>query len=259
MGLEEVRKDWTRLGAAEPLWAVCVDPTKRGGGWDDTEFLTSGRREVNAAMQRLDDLGILPRRRERALDFGCGAGRLSNALAAHFDAVTGVDISAPMLAEAQRLDRSGGRVTFWLNTEPHLAALDDNSFDLVYCDLVLQHLPPSVAAGYVHEFTRVVRPGGALVVGVPARERRTFRGLAFRYAPWPLIRVAQRVLLRYPAPMRMHTMTPEELMGLLEPGGARVVAADEYDSGDHWQHLCHFATLTAPEPAGRTDTPEDPR
>lgn len=242
MGLDEVRKDWTRLGEAEPLWAVCVDPAKRGGGWDDDEFLASGRHEVDAALNRLDELGILPARRAHALDFGCGAGRLSNALAAHFDAVTGVDISAPMLAEAQRLDRSEGRVEYWLNAEPNLAALDDDTFDLVYCDLVLQHLPPSLTAAYTREFTRVVRPGGALVLGVPAREAATFKGMVFKYAPWPLIRVAQRVLLRYPAPMRMHTLPPARLASLLHPG-ARIVAFDEYSSGDHWQHLRHFATV----------------
>ncbi|MBB4933832.1 SAM-dependent methyltransferase [Lipingzhangella halophila] len=250
MGLDEVRKDWTRLGAAEPLWAVCVDPAKRGGGWDDDEFLASGQREVDAALKRLDELEILPTHRGRALDFGCGAGRLSNALATHFDSVTGVDISAPMLAEARRLDRSGGRIEYWLNTEPNLADLNDAAFDLVYCDLVLQHLPPSLAADYTRELTRVVRPGGALVIGVPAREAHTFKGLAFRYTPWPLIRVAQRVLLRYPAPMRMHTLPPERLARLLEPGGARIVASDEYWSGDHWQHLRHFGTVDSSEAPG---------
>ena len=46
MGLEQVRRDWTRLGSAEPLWAVCVDPDKRDGGWDDDEFLASGRSDA---------------------------------------------------------------------------------------------------------------------------------------------------------------------------------------------------------------------
>ncbi|WP_236700686.1 class I SAM-dependent methyltransferase [Allosalinactinospora lopnorensis] len=251
MSLDEVRRDWTRLGSAEPLWAVCVDPAKRSGGWDDDGFLASGRREVEKAMDRLDGLGIRPGR-DRALDFGCGAGRLSNALAGYFDTVTGVDISEPMLAEARRLDRSGGRIEFRLNDGPDLAAFADGSFDLVYCDLVLQHLPPDLAAGYLREFTRVVRPSGAMVIGVPGREARTFKGLVFRYAPWPLIRVAQRTLLRYPAPMRMHTLPPERLAGLLAAGGARIAASDEYWSGDHWQHLRHFVTVEPAADSGGT-------
>ncbi|TDQ52003.1 class I SAM-dependent methyltransferase [Actinorugispora endophytica] len=249
MSLDEVRRDWTLLGAAAPLWAVCVDPAKRDGGWDDEEFLASGRAEIDAALARLAGLGIA-HGRARALDFGCGAGRLSNALAAHFDRVVGVDISEPMLAEARRLDRSGGRIEFALNDTPDLAAFGDGSFDLVYTDLVLQHLPPELARGYLAEFARVARPGGAMVIGMPAGERRTFKGMVFRYAPHRAIRFGQRFLLRYPAPMRMHTLAPGPMRALLAAHGARVVASDEYWGGDHWVHLRHFASLDSPASPG---------
>ena len=238
--LDQVRRDWTRLGDAEPLWAVCVDPAKRGGGWDDDEFLASGRATVDPSVARLEELGLRPGP-GRVLDFGCGAGRLSNALAAHFEHVVGVDISAPMLEEARRLDRSGGRIEFVLNERPDLSLFGDASFDLVYTDLVLQHLPPKLAEGYVHEFARVVRPGGAMVLGVPEGERRTFKGLVFRYTPWPLVAWAQRALLRYPAPMRMHTLRTERLAELLPQ--SRIAASDEYRSGDHWRHLRHYVRV----------------
>lgn len=250
-GLAEVRRDWTRLGSEAPLWAVCVDPDKRNGGWDDDEFLASGATEVDAALDRLGALGLHPGR-DRALDFGCGAGRLSNALARHFARVDGVDVSAPMLAEARRLDRSGGRITFHLNETPDLAAFGDAAFDLVYTDLVLQHLPPDLAAGYLAEFARVVKPGGAMVLGVPARERATLKGLVFRWAPWPLIRFAQRRLLGYPAPMRMHTWPAGRIAAALSAGGAadgagapRIAASDEYWGGDHWVHLRHSVAVPA--------------
>ena len=240
-GLEQVRRDWTTLGATEPLWAVCVDPDKRGGGWDDDEFLASGVTEIQPAVDRLAELDILPER-SRALDFGCGAGRLSNALAMHFESVVGVDISPPMLEQARRLDRSGGRIDFHLNESADLSAFDDDSFDLVYSDLVLQHLPPEIAEGYVREFARVVRPGGAMVLGVPESVRPTFKGYVFRWVPWPVIRVAQKVLLRYPAPMRMHTMTTARLTELLEPD-AHIVASDEWREGDNWHHLRHYVSV----------------
>lgn len=251
MGLEKVRRDWTRLGSTEPLWAVCVDPDKRGGRWDDDDFLASGRAEIDPAVARLTGLGIHPGT-GRVLDFGCGAGRLSNALAAHFDRVTGVDISRPMLEQARRLDRSGGRITFELNERPDLALFDDNAFDLVYTDLVLQHLPPRLAEGYVREFVRVTRPGGALVIGVPESERPTFKGLVFRFVPWPLIALAQRFLLRYPAPMRMHTLRTARIAALLPEG--RIAASDAYWGGDHWHHLRHFIRLHPEGSAGGHST-----
>ncbi|MFC7327600.1 class I SAM-dependent methyltransferase [Marinactinospora rubrisoli] len=248
-GLDEVRRDWTRLGAEAPLWAVCVDPAKRDTGWDDEEFLASGRREVDAALRRLAEAGATPGS-GRALDFGCGAGRLSNALAAHFDSVVGLDISAPMLAAARRLDRSGGRIEFRLHDSPDLGGFPDAGFDLVYCDLVLQHVPPALARGYLAEFARVVRPGGAVVVGVPDRERRTAKGLLFRYAPWPVIRLGQRLVLRYPAPMRMHPVPERDVRGVLAGHGAHVRTVEEYWAGDHWRHLRYFATVDAPSGPG---------
>ncbi|WP_017626490.1 class I SAM-dependent methyltransferase [Nocardiopsis chromatogenes] len=258
MSLEEVRRDWTRLGADEPLWAVCVDPGKRGGRWDAEEFLATGEDEVAAALGRLEELGAAPSP-GRALDFGCGAGRLSNALARRFSSVVGVDISEPMLRRARELDRSGGRIEFVLNTGPDLRALPDASVDLVYTDLVLQHLPPDAAAAYLREFARVARPGAALVLGVPDRERPTFKGLVFRYAPWPLIRLAQRVVLRYPAPMRMHTWPAERIAAELEAGAhaagrptPRILASDEYWGGDHWRHLKHFITVPS-DPSAPSD------
>src|SRR4051812_27352912 len=81
--LQRLRSDWTRLGEADPLWAVCVDPARKGGRWDPEEFNATGRAEIAAALAHLDRLGLC-RRRERALDFGCGAGRLTAALAAEF-------------------------------------------------------------------------------------------------------------------------------------------------------------------------------
>lgn len=238
--LAQLRRDWTVLGSAEPLWAVCVDPTKRDGGWDDTEFLASGAAEIDTALARLEELGISPHR-GKALDFGCGAGRLSHGLARHFDAVVGVDISEPMLAEARRLNRDTGQVTFLHNDATDLAMLDSASFDLVYTDLVLQHLPPPLARGYLDELLRVLRPGGALVLGIPSRERRTAKGLVFRYAPQPLIRLGQQLLLGYPAPMRMHTMPEPRVRAALAGGGVAVQASDEYWAGDHWQHMRYYA------------------
>src|SRR3954468_6864411 len=82
MSFEQVRADWTRLGAEDPLWAVLVEDGKRGGRWDVDEFLALGRADVERARGILAEQG-LPTTWNRVLDFGCGAGRLSQALAEH--------------------------------------------------------------------------------------------------------------------------------------------------------------------------------
>ena len=170
--LAGVRTGWEELGTADPLWAIRTDPSCRGGAWHLDDLFATGEREVAFTMARLDALAV-PRKRSRAFDFGCGVGRVTQALASEFAFVVGVDVAASMLERARALDRSGSRVRYVQNTEPDLARFDDRDFDLVYSKLVLQHMPTDLGLAYLGELARLVAPGGALVVQVPS----AFRGL----------------------------------------------------------------------------------
>lgn len=234
MELGDLQRDWTRLGAEDPLWAVYVAPGTRGGRWDVEEFLASGREEVTASLDRLAALGAAPGT-GTALDFGCGVGRLSNALAAHVEHVVGVDISPSMLEHARLLDRSDGRCRFVLNEREDLALLDDASVDLVYSSLALQHMPRLMAVGYLREFARVLRPGGAAVLQVVSRPTRSLKGGIARWTPRPVMGWAQQRLLGYPAPMLMEALPARVMTAALEGTGLRVLDAVDDDSyGSHW-------------------------
>lgn len=240
MAFEEVRRDWTRLGEHDPLWAVYVTPGTRGGRWDVEEFFATGRTEVARSLEHLASLG-LGTRRTKALDFGAGVGRLSAALAEHFDHVVGVDVSPTMLDEARRLDRSEGKVEFVLNDAVDLSFVPDAEVDLVYSSLVLQHLPRELAYGYLREFLRVLRPDGAAVIQVVSRPNMSIKGLIARLAPFRLIAWGQTRLLRYPAPMRMTLMPPKAVRRALEGTGAVVVDAVRDDSyGSHWECVRYY-------------------
>lgn len=235
VSFEQVRADWTRLGAEDPLWAVHVAPDKRGGRWEVEDFLDLGRQDVARARGILEGLG-LPTTWDRVLDFGCGAGRLSQALAEHADEVVGLDVSAPMLETARSLDRSGGCVSFVLAEDSDLRAFPDGSFDLVFTERVLQHLPRPVLEAYLAEFVRVLRPGGVAYLHCTTRPMWTLRGMVWRFAPGPLVRWAQRALLHYPASMRMTGLPEGRMAALIGAAGGEVVdsvAVDEPET--HWQ------------------------
>lgn len=241
--LGDVQRDWTKLGEDDPLWAVLIQPGTRGGRWDVDDFLATGRAEIDASLEHLrglDALPVLDRVLDRVLDFGSGAGRLTQALAAHATSVVGVDISEPMIRTARRLNQVDN-CEFVLNQRPDLSLFDDQTFDLVYSSLVLQHMPLDAALTFLREMSRVLRPGGALVVQVAATPTRTFKGMAFKYAPQPLLRWAQTRLLGYPAPMRMQAITDDVFAGAVA-GRLTVldtVADDTY--GGHWVYHRHFA------------------
>jgi len=235
MSFEQVRADWTRLGAVDPLWAVHVADDKRGGRWDVEEFLALGRSDVARSRDELARLG-LPTRWGRVLDFGCGAGRLSQALAEHADEVVGLDVSAPMLETARALDRSDGRCSFVLSADADLRAFPDGSVDLVYSERVLQHLPRPVLETYLAEFVRVLAPGGVAVLHCTTRPMWTARGVVWRFAPAPLIRWAQRTLLRYPAPMRMTALPEARLRAVVSAAGGQVVhSVPVVEPETHWE------------------------
>ncbi|MGD0700601.1 MAG: alpha-(1-_3)-arabinofuranosyltransferase family protein [Trebonia sp.] len=238
--LAGIGRAWRTLSEDDPLWAICVAPRARGGRWDDAEFYATGAAEVEAVLARAAELGLTAGG-ARALDFGCGAGRLTRALAARFELVVGVDIAPAMLDLARRDNPVAARCEFLLNTRPDLALLGDGEFDLVYSSVVLQHLPPGLIRGYLTELARVLRPGGSLVIQLPTRPRLTPRGLAYRCLPPGLLGILQRWLLGYPAPMRMHGLSERRVRRLLSAHGVEVVATAPTSYHPDWHERRYFA------------------
>jgi SAM-dependent methyltransferase len=162
MGLEHVRRVYEKLGREDPMYAVLTQHERRGNRWDPAEFFRRGVDEIAGVLAYVEGAGW-PLVRGRALDFGAGVGRLTQALGDHFDEVVGVDISHTMVATAERYNRHGARVRYLVNTRADLALLDSDSFDFIYSSITLQHVPPEPAAAYVAEFMRVLRPGGLAI------------------------------------------------------------------------------------------------
>ncbi|OFW06406.1 MAG: hypothetical protein A3I61_19840 [Acidobacteria bacterium RIFCSPLOWO2_02_FULL_68_18] len=113
--------------------------------------------------------GVTPFR--RALEVGFGPGFLLPALAHYAQKVVAVDIHHESGRVAAMLDRQ--RVTGVLLMRNSITALAfrDASFDFVISTSVLEHIHALDAA--VRELSRVVRPGGSLVLGFPMKNRLT--------------------------------------------------------------------------------------
>lgn len=171
MEFGELRRNWNDFGKTDPLWAILTVPGTRHGGWDPDEFFRAGQTEIELVMQRVAEEtgGRRPAGHGRALDFGCGAGRLTQALAAHFNNVVGVDIAPSMIDLARDYDRSAGKCAFVLLEGEDLSELEDGSFDFAYTAHVLQHMHPRYARRYIAEFIRVLRPDGCAFIQMPTR------------------------------------------------------------------------------------------
>jgi SAM-dependent methyltransferase len=246
---------WEDWGAVDPLYAILTDPKYRHGGGDRGEFLATGAEFAASIVKQCDALG-LAQGRGRALDFGCGVGRVTAPLSETFAEVVGLDISDSMVATARRLHADRSNCSFEVQRSSDLRHYADGSFDFVLCVLVLQHLSSQEAIlRYLAEFARVLGPGGALVVQLPSvvpaptvpASWRTRAGLRSRTGPFlRRLGVSPQVLyhrLDWVPEMTM-TAVPDELTrSTLAASGTPVVFTTPPDIDRGGTESCiYFAT-----------------
>lgn len=245
MSLHRTIRTWNYLGETNPLWAILNDKSRKNSTWDHDEFFKTGRDEINCIMEELRSLGVTPAR-DTAFDFGCGAGRLTQALTHFFDHVIGVDAAPSMIALAKQYDRSGGTCRYILNQTDDLALFPDNSFDLVYSAITLQHMETQYAASYIREFVRIARPGGIIVFQLPSKRISPVsatRPHILTYIIPSLFLCAWRHM-RYGTQqfIEMYGTKKETVMTLLKDAGALVMDIRENrDAGDNWVSLRYYA------------------
>src|SRR4051812_260614 len=124
---------------------------------DERHWWYHGRRRVLGAVLGGLDLSNGP----RVLDAGCGSGRTLDELARLGEA-HGMELNPSGVAAAR------ARGHHVLEGRVEAIPYEDASFDLVTCLDVIEHTDDVAALG---ELRRVTRPGGRLVVTVPAHPR----------------------------------------------------------------------------------------
>ncbi len=264
MNLEELKRNWTKFGQKDPLWAIITWPDKKGRKWRLDEFFETGEKEISAIIEVLDSVN--PNlERKMALDFGCGVGRLTLALAAYFDEVSGVDIAPSMIKLAKKYNRYGNRCKYYTNEAETLEIFADNKFDFVYSNLVLQHMRPEYSKGYIREMLRVLKPGGILIFQLPSE--RSSKPLPVELPPQEVQRrqsetfikmkrfiksfLPRRVLDTYhqlwheerDPIMEMYGVRQNEVLRLLTENGGKILDVVQNDrSGPYWISLRYCVT-----------------
>ena len=243
-GLRRTGRNWERLAAADPYWAALSDDGKLGN-WDVDEFLASGAEHVRWILAYVAELGV-PVVRRRALDFGCGPGRFTGALADEFEAVDAIDISETMITRARQLH--GERVQFHVNPRPDLSLFEDGRFDFV--------LRTSSCSTSRRRWRSVTSPSSCACSRpvVSPRSRRPPNSCDRGRSPTPgssaaacaMSSRAKGAMLRRPV-MEMHMLPSEAVTDVVVAAGGEVVeVADDWTGGD----FCRSVRYVVRRPAG---------
>ena len=215
---------WERLAQTDPYFAVLTDARYHRDDLTEAalqEFFRSGEERVSRVFEtsrtRLDSAF----RPERALDFGCGVGRVTIPFAALSRSVVAVDASDAMLRETRR--NCDARDVMNVETVPGNSALSkvSDSFDLIHSYIVFQHIPGREGESLLRKLIELLRQNGIGVLHFTYGERH---GLVMRLLKWaqkslPYAHEAMN-LVRGRAPgsplMQMNCYSLDRVLGILQ-------------------------------------------
>jgi|JI7StandDraft_1071085.scaffolds.fasta_scaffold04888_4 ubiquinone/menaquinone biosynthesis C-methylase UbiE len=252
MNIKELQRNWNTFGKQDPLWAIITRADKKGKKWDLDEFFKTGDRKIHQLFDMLREQKIKVNKGS-ALDFGCGVGRLTLALASHFQQVNGVDIAESMIELANRYNKYPERCKYFVNTKDDLSLFSERSFDFIYTVIVLQHMRQEYAKSYIAEFVRLLKPSGVAVFQMPAKyigppQQATKQSLFQRVTVKlkQMLKPLIKLILPERAHMEMYGIEHDEMVSYLKQLGVVVADVRKDDSpGPLWESYQYTIIKTA--------------
>jgi 2-polyprenyl-6-hydroxyphenyl methylase / 3-demethylubiquinone-9 3-methyltransferase len=168
----------------------------------------------------------------KVVDVGCGGGLLSEALARAGANVTAIDLGAKLIEIAKlHLFESNLQVDYRVQSSEELAAAEAESFDVVCCMEMIEHVPDPFVL--IRDLAAMLKPGGQLFLSTLNRTPAAF-GAAILGAEY-VMRLLPRGTHHY-----AQFLKPSEVSGMLRRVGLEL----EDISGLAYNPLTRNASLT---------------
>ena len=223
--LQKLQRNWNKLANGDALWAILSDPKKKHNKWKLDEFFKTGEKEISDVFQELESLGLKVKF-GKCLDFGCGAGRLTQALAKFFNESIGVDISEKMiqLAEIYNLREN---CKFFVNEDENLSLFSDGCFDFIYSSITFQHIRPTYALAYLRACLRKLSIGGVMVFQITTKEKTNLRSYLKNASPYFLLKayrlIKGLVCVDFSNKIEMYFINPEDIEQVVKQEKAEII------------------------------------
>jgi ubiquinone/menaquinone biosynthesis C-methylase UbiE len=233
MNIQQLQRAWNELGKKDAMQAALY---KKVGKWRKSDFFATGIEEINSIMNDIGLLGVdLPRK--KALDFGCGAGRLTQALANYFSEVSGIDIAPSMIALANKYNHYPEKCKYYVNNSNDLAMFKDDTFDLIYSAVTLQHMEVQYVKNYISEFLRVLSRDGILIFQMPSNHAKNIKGIITSLLPEALLNSYRRAIYGH----EMYAIKREEMIEFFKQKNSIIVMIKEdRKASDSWVSFSYY-------------------
>lgn len=214
--LAETSRTWSQFGEETPHWSVMADDRFVPDNIEThiADFNRSGFEHLELSLNSLRRAGLMRYRFDRAMDFGCGVGRLSIPLSRIAGHVTAIDVSPGHLKLARQRAASveAPNIDFVQLTD--LRALETFSdYDFILSLIVLQHNPPPVMAYAFKRLLRALAPGGVAIIQMPTLVSDYFSVTEYLANPT--------------RDMEMHALPQRAILEMIEEEGCRPVEVAE--------------------------------
>jgi SAM-dependent methyltransferase len=214
---ERMRREWNDRARKSFMQYTSGTQTE-----NENDYMESARRDAGTILKYLGDTDT---KSWRALDLGCGPGRIIQVLAPRFAEVHGVDVSDEMLRLGRERMKEHPNVTLHRVEGTSLRMFPDRHFQLMWSYSVLYHMPRAVYYAYLKELSRVMAPGGLLV---------------YQLAQLYSIRRWLNAIFRSEYPdgdtNKRRFYTPGHLRSLAAENGFEVLAIEPGPGHDLWCH-----------------------
>ncbi|MFM2126378.1 MAG: hypothetical protein RL328_2829 [Acidobacteriota bacterium] len=197
-----MREDWNARAREDAGYYVAFGRRDQ----DDAEFFATATQVINNLEKELKRVPAKERTQWKALEIGCGPGRLMRPMSRHFAEIHGIDVSDEMIARAKENLRETPNAFAHVGDGSRLTQFEDTSLDFIYSYAVFQHIPSrAVVLEYLAEIQRVLKPGGLA--------RLQLNGLPLisddQYTTWSGARFSSQELLEFTASRDIQVLAME--------------------------------------------------
>lgn len=198
---QRMREDWNARAREDAGYFVAFG--RRDS--DDAAFYATATEVINRLEWELKRVPLTERGTWKALEIGCGPGRLMRPMSRHFVEIHGVDVSDEMIARAKEKLADVPNAHPSVSDGSSLSGFAPETFDFVYSYAVFQHIPSrDVVFAYLRDARRVMKTGGLAVF--------QFSGLQHRRSDidtWDGVRFTSSEILEFASANDFQVLTLE--------------------------------------------------